>query len=163
MHSRLFRTGILRANRRKIALVSLTSAFAASQTLHADAPVERTEPIRKLPFSNILRAYVVYALCSVPPVVDYGPAILNFCSSVPGLSQVSREIVRATFFAQASVQVLTRPSRANQEPSLSAEKLLSKAYLSSNDSEEKTRPLYSHTASKWMRLLQEIRCHTRLR
>ncbi|KAG9084581.1 hypothetical protein FRC06_003989, partial [Ceratobasidium sp. 370] len=47
-----------------------------------------------------MRSYLVYTLCSVPPLVNHSPTILGTCSSIPGLKELSEAVVRRTFFAQ---------------------------------------------------------------
>ncbi|KAG8704558.1 hypothetical protein FRC09_003455 [Ceratobasidium sp. 395] len=50
--------------------------------------------------SSLMRSYLVYTLCAVPPLVNHSPAILDTCSSIPGLKELSEAVVRRTFFAQ---------------------------------------------------------------
>lgn len=50
--------------------------------------------------SALIRTYVVYSICSIPPVVTYAPAFLTFCQSVPGVKQIVEAVVRVTFFNQ---------------------------------------------------------------
>ncbi|KAG8879803.1 hypothetical protein FRB97_001373 [Tulasnella sp. 331] len=50
--------------------------------------------------SALIRTYVVYSLCSIPPVVTYAPAALSFCQSIPGVKQIVEAVVRVTFFNQ---------------------------------------------------------------
>lgn len=72
-------------------------------TVHADEPQEGVnKPLRKESLGSLLRAYVVYSVCSIPPIVDASPAVLSFCQSVPGLKQLTESIVRVTFFDQVS-------------------------------------------------------------
>ncbi|KAI0668619.1 FAD-linked oxidoreductase [Trametes maxima] len=52
------------------------------------------------PLSALVRTYVVYTLCSIPPLVDWSPTILSTLLSIPGLKQVTEAIVRYTFFNQ---------------------------------------------------------------
>lgn len=47
-----------------------------------------------------MRAYVVYAMCSVPPLVDWSPQILSTLFSIPVISDIAKAIVRITFFDQ---------------------------------------------------------------
>ncbi|KAB5591466.1 hypothetical protein CTheo_5070 [Ceratobasidium theobromae] len=69
---------------------------ALGMTTHADSGA--TPPGTSL--SSLARSYLVYSLCSVPPLVNYSPAILSTCSGIPGLREISEAIVRRTFFAQ---------------------------------------------------------------
>jgi proline dehydrogenase len=66
--------------------------------VYADAspPTERPPT----PLSKLVTSYVVYSLCSIPGLVDTSPALLAFCTSVPGLRQLTEAFVRATFFTQ---------------------------------------------------------------
>ncbi|KAJ7596517.1 FAD-linked oxidoreductase-like protein [Mycena floridula] len=47
-----------------------------------------------------IRSYIVYTMCSFPTLVDMAPRILEICSSIPGVKQISEAIVRVTFFNQ---------------------------------------------------------------
>jgi proline dehydrogenase len=39
-------------------------------------------------------------MCSIPGLVDASPALVAFCTSIPGLRQLTEAFVRATFFTQ---------------------------------------------------------------
>jgi proline dehydrogenase len=70
-------------------------------SLYADTPpLPREHEPAPTPLSQLLRSYVVYSMCSIPGIVDASPALLSFCTSVPGLRQLTEAFVRATFFAQ---------------------------------------------------------------
>ncbi|KAF8525253.1 FAD-linked oxidoreductase-like protein [Hysterangium stoloniferum] len=74
--------------------------YLKTHSIFADAP-EIDKPSRtQTPLSTLLRSYTVYALCSIPVLVDYSPSILTTLISIPGVKQVTEAIVRATFFAQ---------------------------------------------------------------
>jgi proline dehydrogenase len=49
---------------------------------------------------ELARSCVVYAMCSVPALVDAAPTILTKLLAIPGISKVTEGIVRSTFFAQ---------------------------------------------------------------
>lgn len=97
----------------RIGLASGVALLLAS-TIHADAPPERDDesashapPVRPpTPLSALIRAYIVYSLCSIPALVDASPSILSACEAIPGLRQLVHAIVRVTFFDQ----VRTEPS-----------------------------------------------------
>ncbi|KZT08999.1 FAD-linked oxidoreductase [Laetiporus sulphureus 93-53] len=75
----------------------------AVDTIHADAahPDGKAQSERPpTPLSALIRAYIVYSMCSIPPLIDYAPSILSILSSVPGLKQITEAIVRVTFFDQ---------------------------------------------------------------
>lgn len=72
-------------------------------TIHADAEhLEHKAQSERpsTPLSALLRSYVVYSLCSIPPLVDWSPVILSTVSAIPGLKQITEAIVRNTFFDQ---------------------------------------------------------------
>lgn len=79
-------------------------------TVHADSEpptspspsTSNTAERSPTPLNALLRSYVVYSMCSVPWLVDYAPAILQWLGSVPGLKQVSEVVIRQTFFGQVS-------------------------------------------------------------
>ncbi|KAG9003332.1 hypothetical protein FRB94_003216 [Tulasnella sp. JGI-2019a] len=55
---------------------------------------------KKESMSTLIRTYVVYSICSIPPLITYAPAALSFCQSIPGLKQIAEAMVRVTFFDQ---------------------------------------------------------------
>lgn len=70
-------------------------------TLYADTPpLSREHEPAPTPLPQLLRSYAVYSMCSIPGLVDASPALLSFCTSVPGLRQLTEAFVRATFFTQ---------------------------------------------------------------
>ncbi|KAJ4469555.1 FAD-linked oxidoreductase [Lentinula aciculospora] len=52
------------------------------------------------PLSTLLRSYCVFAMCSIPSLVDKSPAILDVLTSIPGVKQITYAFVRYTFFDQ---------------------------------------------------------------
>ncbi|KAJ1310729.1 hypothetical protein OPQ81_009250 [Rhizoctonia solani] len=69
----------------------------AGMTIYADSS---TSPPGTTTLSSLARSYLVYTLCSVPPLVNHSPSILSTCASIPGLRELSEAVVRRTFFAQ---------------------------------------------------------------
>ncbi|CAE6464416.1 unnamed protein product [Rhizoctonia solani] len=69
----------------------------AGITIYADS---NTAPPGTTTLSSLARGYLVYSLCSVPPLVNNSPSILNACANIPGLRELSEAVVRRTFFAQ---------------------------------------------------------------
>ncbi|KAJ3733210.1 FAD-linked oxidoreductase [Lentinula guzmanii] len=68
-------------------------------TLHGgDDNDHATKP--RTPLSTLLRSYCVFAMCSIPPLVDKSPAILGVLTSIPGIRQLTYVFVRNTFFNQ---------------------------------------------------------------
>jgi hypothetical protein len=79
--------------------LTATLVLGLGYSLYAGAPSPSEEHV-PTPLSNLLTSYVVYSMCSVPALVDASPALLAFCTSVPGLRQLTEAFVRATFFRQ---------------------------------------------------------------
>ena len=87
-------------------LATLTLSIGAI-TLHADASSTDSVPEQhsqsnqdQPPLTELLRAYLVFSLCSFPSLVDASPRILSFLSTVPVLRDVSEAFLRVTFFKQ---------------------------------------------------------------
>ncbi|CAE6426615.1 unnamed protein product [Rhizoctonia solani] len=86
----------------------LPRSFSPSVTHHAKSLKElparfgigNTAPPGATTLSSLARSYLVYSLCSVPPLVNNSPSILKTCSNIPGLRELSEAVVRRTFFAQ---------------------------------------------------------------
>ncbi|KAF8491276.1 FAD-linked oxidoreductase-like protein [Gautieria morchelliformis] len=75
--------------------------YIKKHTIRADSDVDNSTSSRsRTSLSTLLRAYVVYALCSVPVLVDYSPTVLATLTMIPGVKQITEAIVRSTFFAQ---------------------------------------------------------------
>lgn len=79
--------------------LTATLMLGLGYSLYADAPLPSKESV-PIPLSKSLTSYIVYSLCSVPGLVDASPALLSFCTSIPGLRQLTEALVRATFFEQ---------------------------------------------------------------
>ncbi|KAF8272420.1 FAD-linked oxidoreductase-like protein [Lactarius quietus] len=79
---------------------ALAASFVLGYSVYADVSPPSTERTPTTPLSKFLTSYVVYSLCSIPGLVDASPALLAFCTSVPGLRQLTEAFIRATFFTQ---------------------------------------------------------------
>ncbi|KAI9445587.1 FAD-linked oxidoreductase [Lactarius indigo] len=77
----------------------LAASFVLGYTVYTDVSPPSTERT-PTPLSKLVTSYVVYSLCSIPGLVDASPTLLAFCTSVPGLRQLTEAFVRATFFTQ---------------------------------------------------------------
>jgi proline dehydrogenase len=84
--------------------LTATLVLGLGYSLYAEAPVPSEERV-STPLSSFLTSYVVYSICSVPGLVDASPALLAFCTSVPGIRQLTEAFVRATFFKQVVLAV----------------------------------------------------------
>lgn len=111
---------------------------------------------------SLVRAYVVYSLCSIPPLVDYSPAMLSFTGSIPGLKQISEFMIRYTFFDQVSACHSYRTPQkklmirdAFTTTSLLEERPPKMLCHYSTSCEHRTRAPSSRTQSKWTR--REVR------
>lgn len=89
----------LRTSAARGGALTATLVLGLGYSLYADAPLPSKESV-PIPLSKSLTSYVVYSLCSVPGLVDVSPALLSFCTSIPGLRQLTEALVRATFFEQ---------------------------------------------------------------
>ncbi|KAJ3768086.1 FAD-linked oxidoreductase [Lentinula raphanica] len=86
-----------------------------------DSKGDVTKPRTHL--STLIRTYCVFAMCSMPALVDKSPAILDVLTSIPlGVKQLTYTFVRHTFFnqfvggdtAQDCVPLLERLSAENK-------------------------------------------------
>ncbi|KAE8213029.1 hypothetical protein CF327_g3387 [Tilletia walkeri] len=61
-----------------------------------------TRPLAHLPFSALLRSYVVYTLCRFPVLVDAAPTLIDWAenTSLPYVASIAHWIFRRTFFDQ---------------------------------------------------------------
>ena len=80
---------------------ALAASLALGYSVYADASPPSTERA-PTPLSKLVTSYVVYSMCSIPGLVDASPALLAFCTSVPGLRQLTEAFVRTTFFTQVA-------------------------------------------------------------
>ncbi|KAF9507110.1 hypothetical protein BS47DRAFT_1373974 [Hydnum rufescens UP504] len=51
-------------------------------------------------YPSLFRSYIVFTLCSIPPIVDHAPEILSGLSYVPGIRQITEYFIKQSFFAQ---------------------------------------------------------------
>jgi proline dehydrogenase len=86
--------------------LTATLTLGLGYSLYADAPLPPKER-GHTPLSKFFTSYVVYSALSIPGLVDASPALLAFCTSIPGLRQLTEAFVRATFFKQV---ILTFPN-----------------------------------------------------
>ena len=103
-NTRLFSSssnGVL--TKRTAARVTLLTVFLATTTVFADSDVD-TIRVKDPSLGSFVRAYSVYAMCSVPALVDASPRLLSFLTSIPGIKQITEAFVRITFFDQVWFQ-----------------------------------------------------------
>ncbi|OCB89762.1 FAD-linked oxidoreductase [Sanghuangporus baumii] len=99
-----------RGRPRLLGTLALTSAVTGSAYLYLHQPVSldssspfNNETENEEPLSTLLRTYIVYSMCSIPWLVDNSSKILDVLMSIPLVKQVTEAFVRATFFAQVSI------------------------------------------------------------
>lgn len=85
-----------------VALGTLTLAAAGSYLLRPSEPGPGVQNIATVPSRDLIRAYVVYSLCSFPTIIDAAPTLLHAFthSPIPGLKSLTEFVVRHTFFDQ---------------------------------------------------------------
>ncbi|KDQ53016.1 hypothetical protein JAAARDRAFT_197801 [Jaapia argillacea MUCL 33604] len=84
-HRRLARVTLLGG-----ALLGTSLYLSAKSPLYADH--DQQDPKWKIPnvsLGSLIRSYAIYSMCSIPALVDAGPAILKAFTSVPRLKQVT--------------------------------------------------------------------------
>jgi proline dehydrogenase len=97
-----------RLTRRPRVLV-LSSALATSvlgYAFYTDASSTTPTSSDTRTLSGLVRAYVTYGICSIPPLVDAAPSLLDFLFGIPGLTNVVQSSIRATFFHQVHIFLL---------------------------------------------------------
>jgi proline dehydrogenase len=87
----------------RVTVLTVSSLFLATTTVYADNGVE-TIRVKDPSLGSLVRAYTVYAMCSVPGLVDASPRLLSFLTSIPGIKQITEAFVRITFFDQVWFQ-----------------------------------------------------------
>ncbi|KAG5335773.1 hypothetical protein E4T56_gene13817 [Termitomyces sp. T112] len=65
--------------------------------IQAEAPAP--DPTKEMTFSELVRAYAVFTMCSFPTLVDNSPRLLQL-ATLPGLRWFGERFVRWTFFDQ---------------------------------------------------------------
>lgn len=97
---------------RFLAVSTLGTTAALSTALYFDAgpseTISRDPLLHTEPLTALLRTYFVYTACSIPPLVERAPALLDTLlnSSVPGVSSITSFFVRHTFFAHVRVYLV---------------------------------------------------------
>ncbi len=94
-------------SRATLGALTFGSLACASTTVFADADADLADlqghgQYRVAPFSSLVRAYIVFSMCSIPWLVDVSPMILKTFSSVPVVREVTEGFLRMTFFKQVS-------------------------------------------------------------
>ncbi|KAH9060726.1 FAD-linked oxidoreductase [Lactarius vividus] len=136
---------------------ALAASFALGYTVYADASSPSTDRA-PIPLSKLVTSYVVYSLCSIPGLVDASPTLLAFCTSVPGLRQLTEAFVRATFFTQfvggntaLSCIPLIRQLRAENKGALFAYSVEADADEAASGARSLCEPVHKRIAQEMIR------------
>lgn len=93
-------------------ILGCSALYYATKPIYADAEDEATESssseTRRPSLSGLVRSYLVFTACSFPTLVDWSPAIISTCLSLPVLKDVTEAVLRRTFFSQVSRSVIQR-------------------------------------------------------
>jgi proline dehydrogenase len=71
----------------RVTLFTVSSLFLATTTVFADKG-EETIRVKDPSLGSFVRAYTVYAMCSVPALADASPRLLSFLTSIHGIKQI---------------------------------------------------------------------------
>ena len=93
--------------------VGLAAITIPTRKRHADtAATSRSEddPTTRPSLGSLIATYIVFSMCEIPSLVDASPKLLEFCTSIPGLKQLTEVFVRWTFFNQVPTPHSSAPS-----------------------------------------------------
>lgn len=90
----------LRRLGRVLVLSSALTTSALGYAFYTDASNIKPAPFDTRTLSELVRAYIVYGTCSIAPLVDAAPTILDILFDTPGVSKIVESFVRTTFFHQ---------------------------------------------------------------
>jgi proline dehydrogenase len=93
----------LRRLGRMLVLSSALTTSVLGYVFYTDASNIEPPPFDTRMLSDLVRAYVVYGTCSIAPLVDAAPTILDILFGIPGVSKIAESFVRATFFHQVHI------------------------------------------------------------
>ncbi|KAG1741767.1 FAD-linked oxidoreductase [Suillus paluster] len=85
---------------RVLVLSSALTTSALGYAFYADVSGTTPASSDTRTLSDLVRAYVVYGMCSVTPLVDAAPTILDVLFGIPGVNKIVESFVRTTFFHQ---------------------------------------------------------------
>ncbi|KAG1839647.1 FAD-linked oxidoreductase-like protein [Suillus subalutaceus] len=90
----------LRRLGRVLVLSSALTTSVLGYAFYTDASNIEPPSFDTRTLSDLVRAYIVYGTCSIAPLVDAAPTILDILFGTPGVSKIAENFVRATFFHQ---------------------------------------------------------------
>lgn len=85
---------------RVLVLSSALSTSVLGYAFYTDVSNIQPAPFDTRTLSDLVRAYGVYGMCSIAPLVDAAPTILDILFGTPGVNKIVESFVRATFFRQ---------------------------------------------------------------
>ncbi|KAJ3873721.1 FAD-linked oxidoreductase [Lentinula edodes] len=155
---------------RTLALVGaglgFTAFLAEHPTIHADSnlprkPESRNSSSDSTSLRSLVRAYVVYSMCSFPTLVDAAPKLLKVLMGIPVVRNITETFVRVTFFdqfvggdtAQGTLPLLSSFRAANKGVlfSYSIEVDENEATASNTSSKKKTQPVHKRCVDEMVR------------
>lgn len=92
----MFRT----ASRRYLAAATLSGLYLQQRYAFNSHDKLADRDLHALPASQLFRGWLVYSLCSSPALIDAAPELINYASHIPGIWQLTKLVVKRTFFAQ---------------------------------------------------------------
>ncbi|KLO17621.1 FAD-linked oxidoreductase [Schizopora paradoxa] len=85
-------------------IVGCSALYYVAKPVYADAEAgssaSKSDETRKPSLSGLVRSYLVFTACSFPTIVDWSPAIISTCLSVPVVKDFTEAVLRRTFFSQ---------------------------------------------------------------
>ncbi|KAJ3996106.1 FAD-linked oxidoreductase-like protein [Lentinula boryana] len=146
----------------------LSTAFFVERTVHADFPPAQkiidsrnSDANNATPLSSLVRAYIVYTMCSFPPLVDAAPKLLEVLTSIPVIRNITETFVRVTFFdqfvggetAQGTLPLLHSFREANKGVlfAYSIEVDANEANASNSPSKKKRQPIHKRCVDEMIR------------
>ncbi|TIB63545.1 hypothetical protein E3P77_03468 [Wallemia ichthyophaga] len=92
---------ILRGSRTLLTATALSGALYTHQRFNFNSADNLADnDLRHLPPTQLFRGWLVYSLCSSPALIDAAPELIHYASHIPGIWQITKLIVKRTFFAQ---------------------------------------------------------------
>lgn len=85
---------------RVLVLSGALTTSVLGYAFHTDVSSVEPAPSDTRTLSDLVRAYIVYGTCSIAPLVDAAPTILDILFGTPGVGKIVESFVRATFFHQ---------------------------------------------------------------
>ncbi|KAJ4485303.1 FAD-linked oxidoreductase [Lentinula aciculospora] len=142
----------------------LSTAFFAEH-IHAHSSSvtvqQKLDPRNSTSLASLVRAYVVYSMCSFPTLIDTAPRLLEVLMGIPVVRNITETFVRVTFFdqfvggdsAQGSLPLLYSFRAGNKGVlfAYSIEVDESEATASNSSSKKKGQPVHKRCVDEMIR------------